>query len=40
MIAVGMVQMSINQIVHVIAVRHGFMAAAGTVNMIVVVRAA
>lgn len=39
-IAMGMVQMTIDQIVHVIAVRHGFVAAAGAVDMIRVVRAA
>ena len=40
MIAVGMVQMTINQVVHVIAVRHGFMTTARAVDMARVVRAA
>ena len=40
MIAVGMVQMTVNQIVHVIAVRHSFMATTRAVDMARVVRAA
>jgi hypothetical protein len=40
MIAVGMVQMTVNQIVHVIAVRHSFMATTRAVDMYRVVRAA
>lgn len=40
MIAVGMVQMTIDQIVHVIAVGYGFMSATGTVDMIWIMRTA
>lgn len=37
-VAVGMVQVAIDQIVHVITVWHGFVSATGTVNMIWIMR--